>query len=182
MALTDKLTAIADAIRAKTGGTAALTLDQMPAEIAGIRTGGDGSPRVVDHVVNIAALVSVTPRTIDEFTHFFYNGVRLPRIPDDVLSQYPYAFIYLATSGYRLYVSSVIPYWYPTSNYPKTMKADGTGVRYVLDGDAWKWELDASTMYYIVDDGITWANYDIPNGSATASAIYLYGTEPIPAD
>ena len=36
MALTDKLTDIADAIRAKTGGTAKLTLDEMPNEIAGI--------------------------------------------------------------------------------------------------------------------------------------------------
>lgn len=40
MALTDKLKAIADAIRAKTGNTAPLTLDQMPAEIDGIQTGG----------------------------------------------------------------------------------------------------------------------------------------------
>ena len=40
MALTDKLTAIANAIREKTGGTELLTLDQMPAEIAGIETGG----------------------------------------------------------------------------------------------------------------------------------------------
>lgn len=38
MALTDKLTAIADAIRGKTGGTEPLTLAQMPVEIAGIKT------------------------------------------------------------------------------------------------------------------------------------------------
>lgn len=38
MALTDKLTAIADAIRGKTGGTAPLMLAQMPGEIAGIKT------------------------------------------------------------------------------------------------------------------------------------------------
>lgn len=37
-----KLTAIANAIRGKTGKTAALTLDQMPTEIAGIETGGGG--------------------------------------------------------------------------------------------------------------------------------------------
>jgi hypothetical protein len=43
MALTDKLTAIANAIREKTGGTELLTLDQMPTEIAGIETGGGGS-------------------------------------------------------------------------------------------------------------------------------------------
>lgn len=40
MALIDKLTAIADAIRGKTGGTDALTLDRMAAAIAGIETGG----------------------------------------------------------------------------------------------------------------------------------------------
>lgn len=42
MALTDKLTAIADAIRTKTGSTEKLTLAQMPTEIAGIQAGGGG--------------------------------------------------------------------------------------------------------------------------------------------
>ena len=41
MALTDKLTAIADAIRGKTGKTDALTLAQMPGEIEGIQSGSD---------------------------------------------------------------------------------------------------------------------------------------------
>ena len=40
MALTNKLVAIADAIRGKTGKTDTLTLDQMPTEIAGIQAGG----------------------------------------------------------------------------------------------------------------------------------------------
>lgn len=40
MALTDKLTAVADAIRGKTGKAEPLTLDQMPGEIAGIAAGG----------------------------------------------------------------------------------------------------------------------------------------------
>ena len=44
MALTDKLTAIADAIRAKTGTTEKLTLAQMPAAIAAIQTGGGENP------------------------------------------------------------------------------------------------------------------------------------------
>lgn len=38
MALTDKLTAIADAIREKTGGTAKLSLDDMPPAIRGIKS------------------------------------------------------------------------------------------------------------------------------------------------
>ena len=42
MALIDKLTAIANAIRAKTGSTGGLTLDQMPSAIASI-TGGGGT-------------------------------------------------------------------------------------------------------------------------------------------
>ena len=42
MALTDKLTAIADAIRGKTGGTDGLTLDAMVSAIVGIEAGGGG--------------------------------------------------------------------------------------------------------------------------------------------
>lgn len=42
MALTDKLSKIADAIRSKTGKADLLTLDQMPTEIASIETGGGG--------------------------------------------------------------------------------------------------------------------------------------------
>lgn len=43
MALIDKLNAIGDAIRVKTGKTDKLTLDQMPNEIASIETGGGGT-------------------------------------------------------------------------------------------------------------------------------------------
>lgn len=42
MALTEKLTAVADAIRGKTGKSETLTLDQMATEIAGIEVGGGG--------------------------------------------------------------------------------------------------------------------------------------------
>ena len=43
MALTDKLKAIADAIRAKTGKSDTITLAEMPTEIENISTGGGGS-------------------------------------------------------------------------------------------------------------------------------------------
>ena len=43
MALTDKLTAVADAIRAKNGETDAMTLSQMPEKITNIQTGTDTS-------------------------------------------------------------------------------------------------------------------------------------------
>ena len=50
MALTDKLTAIANAIRSKTGGSDLLTLDEMPQEIQSIQTGG-GSTEEWDDIV-----------------------------------------------------------------------------------------------------------------------------------
>ena len=46
MAITDKLTAVADAIRDKTGKTELMTLAQMPDEIASITTGGGGDIEV----------------------------------------------------------------------------------------------------------------------------------------
>ena len=49
MALTDKLTAIANAIRSKTGKSATLTLEQMVTEITGIETGG-GLPTGISEV------------------------------------------------------------------------------------------------------------------------------------
>ena len=49
MALTEKLTSIADAIRAKSGKTEGLTLSQMPAEIAAIRTGAELNFEVVSN-------------------------------------------------------------------------------------------------------------------------------------
>ena len=49
MALTDKLTAIANAIRSKTGGSDLLTLDEMPQEIQSIQTGGGGDASTEDY-------------------------------------------------------------------------------------------------------------------------------------
>lgn len=53
MALTDKLTAIADAIRAKGGTTDLLTLDGMVEAINAIKTGG-GATDITDSVVSVA--------------------------------------------------------------------------------------------------------------------------------
>lgn len=44
MSLKEKMTAIADAIRAKTGVTETLTLDDMAREIAGITVGATSAP------------------------------------------------------------------------------------------------------------------------------------------
>lgn len=58
MALKEKISAVADAIRTKTGKSEKLTLDQMPAEIVGIQTGG-GSVKEYD---------------VDDVTFYDYDG------------------------------------------------------------------------------------------------------------
>lgn len=71
MALIEKLTAIADAIRGKTGKTDGLTLDQMPGEIAGIQSGGDTS--IEDSFVN-HSLTSYSNDRITELVNYaFYR-------------------------------------------------------------------------------------------------------------
>lgn len=58
------LTAIANAIRSKTGKTDGLTLEQMPGEIEGIETGGsgfaDGNFRFSEHVITVGEGNGVT--------------------------------------------------------------------------------------------------------------------------
>ena len=81
MALTDKLTAIGDAIRAKTGGTAALTLPQMAAEIANI----SGSENITWHqcpeaVRDYLAYVAAHPYPADGYS-FSYIGNYAPSSP-----------------------------------------------------------------------------------------------------
>lgn len=59
MALTDKLTNIADAVRGKTGKTDTLTLDQMATEIAGIGAGGgNGAELLFETEFSIAEVPS----------------------------------------------------------------------------------------------------------------------------
>ena len=52
MALTNKLTTIADAIRSKTGGTDLLSLDGMVNAIEGIQTGGGDSQAIIDSIID----------------------------------------------------------------------------------------------------------------------------------
>lgn len=68
MALTNKLSAIGNAIREKTGGTELLTLDQMPAEIANIQSGGgEIEPIVLSGNCNYACAGIVASAYINKF-------------------------------------------------------------------------------------------------------------------
>ena len=70
MALTDKLTAIGNAIREKTGGTELLTLDQMATQIASITTGGGSvevEPIVLSGDCSYACSGSLSSKFIELF-------------------------------------------------------------------------------------------------------------------
>lgn len=86
MALTDKLSAIGDAIREKTGGTELLTLDQMPAEIANIQSGGgEVEPIVLSGNCDYACAgslsakifdkVIITTNNINSMNYMFYKNL-----------------------------------------------------------------------------------------------------------
>ena len=96
MALTDKLNAIGDAIRAKTGGTEKLTLDQMPTEIASITTGevatinyaitGDCGSRFSTNKGNIIFnelkdYFNFSSSNITNAQSMFYNSSELTEVP-----------------------------------------------------------------------------------------------------
>lgn len=67
MALTNKLTAIADAIRDKTGDTTLLTLDAMPVAIASIEAGGGGVAELPEEALNL------TDNLSDKFTRGMWD-------------------------------------------------------------------------------------------------------------
>ena len=110
---------------------------------------------------------------------YYYNGALLPEIPPDILDSYPYVFIGKSTSsGNYIFRACKVKWWVKNSKYFST---SSEFVIYQAIQDEWEY---VNTMVG-ADTSITfftnlWSNHDIPNGSATASAIYFYSTYPIP--
>ena len=181
MALTDKLTAIADGFRLSRETDKKFTLEEM-AVLAAEKASSvpDGTDVTFGNVKKIV----VTPAPDNKA---YYNGVLLPRIPEDVLAQYPYAWIRNdgANGNYNLVFgkqpwyfdpqpalicgdNSSLPYYsIPISSYSTatewTNQKDGGGTNFGLASNR----------------TVLWSNHDIPNGSATATDIYFVGSEPV---
>ena len=96
MALTDKLTAIADATRAKTGTTNQMTLDEIATAINGISSGGN--IEVKSFVP--AAAANVTTVTID-LTNYINN------IQDEFVMVYTYSQTVNDTKLYYIVVVKI---------------------------------------------------------------------------
>lgn len=122
-------------------------------------------------------------------THFYYNGVRLPVIPQTVRENYTNYWIHRSVSGgyYRLICSNSV--WYVGGD-PIGIRDTATidDVRYNITdaelsaGGDWK-ELAAGNYYYTYEEGDKfplWTVQNIMNGSADATEVYFYGTLAVP--
>ena len=119
---------------------------------------------------------------------YYYNGVLLPEIPADVVVNYPYACIRknTATGYYDLFLTGSL--WYfkntfitPAAGYSAPIKWYQVPIANAESEPEWIFTKDSTGTFTISETGlILWSNHDIPNGSATATAIYFYSTYPIP--
>lgn len=159
MGLIEKLTAIADAIRDKTGGTEELTLDQMAAAISGIETGGGSS---AFHSGSFTPAENVLTAAVDVGSSFD----RFLLVPDAELADLgigaktfflffydrtnasPYRLIYTGNSGFT--GSSPTPYTvlYMTMGYDPTISetqiafkngTSGATLGYFVAGVTYQW-------------------------------------------
>lgn len=91
MALTDKLTAIANAIRSKTGKTDSMTLDQMAIEIAKIQNGNEDFNSIIERASTNPTLPD-NLTTIGNYAFYCYTTLENISIPDTVASIGTFAF------------------------------------------------------------------------------------------
>lgn len=196
MALKEFLKGIADAIRTVEGSTGDIPAPTYRERILALSGSGGGGPfckvsvmegpdgEIVDIPVNIKVSVSTSWEYV--YTHYLYNGVRLPKIPDSVLASYPYVFIrHNTTSGYyEMYCAAGTTYYSsPNIRFSTSTARQRYRIAIASAETATAWESNGTSATNVGLDSartVLWSNHDIPNGSATATDIYFEGTDPVP--
>jgi hypothetical protein len=128
----------------------------------------------------------------EERQYYLYNDVRFPEIPEDFITQYPYAVILQPADSteYKLYMSTVVFYEYVQYGTEKLVTAGSKGLIYKFkDGNpCWLFAGEGTMPTTDLRKGATvytrlvWSNHNIPSGSATATDIYFAGSEPVPTE
>ena len=205
---TERLIEFADTARKIVGSTATMTPSEMSTAFGNVQTlidtanaktgGGDTDltsavGTLVDGYGSGGASrlpfceVEVTAETY--YTHFLYNGVRLPRIPDDVLKNYPYAWIRKdTTNGNYDLVFAAYPWYFNAGmccSGGDSVTEPWYSVPIATAETATAWTFNKNTTGYFslnADRTVLWSNHDIPNGSADATEIYFEGSEPVPTE
>lgn len=209
MTLGELFAGIANAIRSKDGTTANIPALTFPERIRAISGDGGGGKITVSvregvnrddtiggkdaEVVRVPSgfsLPTVSVSVEKYYTHFLYNGVRLPRIPEDATDTYWIIIGNPETGKATLFGSKTVWYFYPTEAYPSCIDSnDSTNCRrYVVDDTGTSWLLnnsDSNNYMYVnttANDRLIWSSHDVPYGSATATDIYFAATDPVPTD
>lgn len=121
----------------------------------------------------------------------FYNGVKLPELPSDVLANYPYCWIRKNdnTQHYDLIFTKVLGYYDASASGIVYGANQGTTeiahyrIAYSDAGTADSWDNYQTTNTWMALDAnrtVMWSNHYIPNGSLTATEMYFDGSEAIP--
>lgn len=185
MSVNEKMTAIANAIRNKTGKTDKLSLDQMATEIEGI----ENTPSLEDYVGSISIRSRATNDIVD-------GDLVLPAISGELLDEYPYAVVRKnTTSGYYdlflhtvpfYYVASYVAIWYYNYGalwYRIEIASAATATEWTDNTSA----MDASTSKrwgVEKERALIWSNHDIYNEPAGLTDIYFActSTNSVPVD
>jgi hypothetical protein len=159
------MTALADAIREHTGKTDKLTLDQMATEVAALETAPDGKNITFGREYEVISMA-------------YYNDVLLPKIPEDLASQYDYQIINKYGSKYYLNVGTQTPY-HEASNLYVT---NGEKLhRYVLSDGAWVFSNTLSGYTSFAYGTVIWSKYRIPVYNVGNSTSF-FPASPAPVD
>ncbi len=175
----ETLVKIADVIRKKEESTALIPLPEFFNRIDGLvdSKAPDGTDVTFGYVKQ--TVVETTPEG-----KAYYNGVLLPVIPEDALSNCPYIMILKHSEGnIYVYGSTSIPYFNVKSSVNRLELPSGRSrASYNADSDSWN-TIDTSTSStwcnLSENWSIVWSGFNIPNGSATATSIYFKATEPV---
>lgn len=179
---------ILDMTRAKSGYADAMVSGEVAEKIEGIQTGGNSGNTaaiILGTVAETVGLRGYEVSTAEEkyYLFFEYNGVRLPRVPDNLLATYPYCWIALnnTNADYILILSSYP--WYYTSSGLKIQSSKYAWYKAYADSTEWVLEETyTDTGGFTLSNGLTWTNHDIKKGSVSGTEIYFATTEPVPVD
>ena len=167
-------------------GLVSVTVKPTPRLPACVASFYEGMTENVENVINIAADVLITGKIFVQ-SHALYGGVRLPLLPEDVLAQYPYCWIWQDpnTAEYKAFFSTAV--WYFSSRVSggdvMYRTVSETSPVYVYSDVTDTWEFlqnhSSSQKLGVYRDGyITWTNFDIPEGSASATSYFKTATTP----
>ena len=175
MALIEKITNIADAIRSKTGTTDTMTLAQMPELINGIQTGGGGFPNGTEWTQSNVTKGSYV-------VLLYANGIW---VAGNTLNDVQYSTDGMAWSKASLTYDTAKAYNRPLvlryANGIWVMSFEDAGIYYSLDGMTWTqsnitsgyaynienangiWVTSCTGFWYSLD-GMTWTQSNITTG------------------